>query len=211
MNLTELQEILGWRLGDRSDMGPRMLAELPILQETILEANPWLPWFLLSTWTGVSTSAGTAEVAVPTDFLLEAEESALYVQDSDGNWIELPKDASDVLAAKYLGSGFPRAYSLVGNSFRFFPVPDAPYPLKMVDYYARADAIATLSPVSPWLTEASDVVLGELGKVISEKHLKDGAMAATFAQDAARGWKRLYDKHIAREEVNFSRSLKGNS
>lgn len=210
MNLTDLKQIAGWRLGDRDDMEPRIAAELPVLQETVLEGNPWLPWFLLSTWDGATVSS-TQTVALPADFLMESEESALYIQDTSGAWHELGKEAPDVLRRKYSGEGIPQGYAILGNSIYFYPTPDQAYPLCLDKYFAKADPIATLSPVSVWLDEASDVVLAELCQVLAAKHLKDANAAAGFAADASKAWARLYNKHIAREEINTVRIMGGNT
>lgn len=209
MNLAELTTLLGWRLGDRDDMGARITAELSFVQDYVLEAKEWAPWFLLSGEESLVTVQGVRGVALPEDFLAEEEYSALWVEVPDGGTVELKKLDFDVAARAYVGTGRPVAYARKGATYQLFPIPDQVYTL--YHYYYQKDARITAGAESKWLNYAGDVVMAEVGKVLAEKHIQNPGAAAGFTQDAQVAWKRLYDKHTAMQELNQPRYMGGNT
>ena len=210
MTKTELFQILAWRLGDRDDLNPRMETELNFVQDYVLEANAWLPWFLVTEESEALLVAGERRLPLPTDFLSELEESALWLELTDGTTEELPKGAFDVLARKHQGEGKPLAYSVQGEYFHLFPIPDLPYKVFM-RYNQKDSRITDEGTPSRWLKYCADLVLAELGFVLAGKHIKDAGLAAAFQADAQASWKKLYDRHIAQQEINQARSMGGNS
>lgn len=212
MTYDDLVKIVGWRLGDRDDMVERIPYELDAIQDNVLEAKPWHPWFLESELASASTAPGERRLPLPLDFLGEIEESHLYLElpEGDPQHIELRKEDPDVAIVLAPGTATPVLYSISGLYFQFAPIPNAAYPVLM-RYYAKDSRISDSSKPSKWLTYASDVVLAELCYVLAAKHIKDAEAAAGFAQDATAAWTRLYHKHTARMEINQPRSLGGNS
>lgn len=218
MTYDDLVKMVGWRLGDRDDMAPRIPFELDFIQDTVLETMPWHPWFLESEGSTANTTIGERRVPLPGDFLGEVEESHLYVETENGAQMELRKMDADVAQAKYreveylAGGGTPQAYAISGLYYLIYPLCDKSYPLHM-RYYAKdvrmSDTLET--PNSRWLQYASDLVLAELCQVLAAKHIKDQAAAAGFAADASAARLRLYSVHTARMETNQPRSLGGNS
>lgn len=206
MTKTELVQMLGWRLGDRDDVGARVDLELAFLQDYVLETKPWAPWFLLTEEATVVTVAGERRLPLPEDFLLEDEDSHLFLTTVDGSSILLQKVEFDNGAVKWPGEGTPVAYTLKGTYIQFFPIPDAAYTVQM-HYYGKDASLSTDFANSKWLKYAGDLVAAELGKVLAEKHYRDAAAAAAFAADAQLAWKRLYDKHTAMQEINSSRVM----
>lgn len=203
MTKSEMVTLLGWRLGDRDDMEGRIDAELPYVQEYILEAKEWLPWFLLKEDNSLATGVGTRAVALPADFLLEVEEGGLYLT-RDGEIVrKLRKMDFNVALEKLSGEGEPEAYSTFGDSIQLFPIPTEALGLAFT-YYAKGDLI---SGTSKWYTHAGDVIAAEVGRILAEKHIKDANAAAAFALDAQTAWNRLYHKHVAMTELNIERGM----
>lgn len=209
MTKAELVTLLGWRLGDRDDMAGRIDAELDFVQDYVLEAKEWIPWFLLSEELSMAVAAGVRAVSLPPDFLAEEENSSLWLQLADGSTVELEKMDFDVAARKYVGTGQPVVYARKGLNYQLFPIPELDYAL-LHHYYQKDVRIKTVAD-SKWLEHAGDVVAAEVGKVLAEKHIKDGQAAAGFAADAQAAWNRLYHKHISLQEVNQGRSMGGNT
>lgn len=209
MTKAELIQLLGWRLGDRTDMAARAELELDFVQDNQLEGAVWCPWFLVSELSQATTTAGESRLPLPTDFLMEMEESHLYAVNAEGVAIELVKKDLDVLDRGKVVEGFPAFYAVSGKYFHFYPTPDAAYSVQM-RYYAKASRIRDDMVVSPWLQYAADLVLAELGTIIAGKHIQNPEAAAGFASDAKGAWKRLYDKHVALGELNHPRALGGN-
>lgn len=208
MTKSELVQLLGWRLGDRDDVEERINAELVYIQDNVLEAKEWCPWFLLSEESHASTVAGDARVPLPDDFLMEAEEQHLYIL-VNGEKKELTKVDPDRILRKGEAPGVPYAYASVGEYLYFYPLPDAAYPVYM-RYYKKDIPLNTEGTVPKWFKYAGDVVLSEVGKVIAGKHLKDAGAEASFAADAQAAWIRLYSKHTAMQDVNMARNMGDN-
>lgn len=207
MTKAEMVQLLGWRLGDRDDMEPRIDAELPFVQAYILEAKEWLPWFLLKEDGTLVTTAGTRQVDWPTDFLLEEETGHLYLTANGEIVRELRKMDFDRALAKYPGDGEPMAYSVHGGNIQVFPIPTGVWTLHLTYYGKDVSLVSGSDPL--WFKHAGDVVMAEVGKILAEKHIKDANAAAAFAADAQTAWTRLYHKHIASKELNSSYSMNG--
>jgi hypothetical protein len=211
MTLAELITTMGFRLGDRDDMAARIPLELDILQDTALESRQWYPWFLESEVAHASTAIGERRIPLPLDFCAEIEESNLYLSDTETSPVrELVKKDPDVALRLHPGQGRPLAYAISGEYFRLYPLPDNVYVLHM-RYIVKDARISDATATPKWLKYASDVILAELGFVLASKHIKDNDLAQQFAAEAQVAWKRLYDRHISRAEVNQSRSLGGNT
>ena len=207
MTKAEMVTLLGYRLGDRDDTGGRIVAELPYVQEYILEAKEWLPWFLLKESAGMTVTLGSRAVEWPADFLLEEETGHLYLTKAGEIVRELRKMDFDAALAKYPGDGEPMVYSVAGAGVQLFPIPQEVCGLHLT-YYGKDESLVSGS--SPkWLQYAGDVVAAEVGKILAEKHIKDANAAAVFAADAQAAWTRLYHKHIAIKELNSSSVMNG--
>lgn len=205
MTKAELLQLLGWRLGDRDDMDARAEAELPYVQDYVLEAKEWLPWFLVKETSALVVSVGSRVVSLPDDFLLEVEEGHLYLTQAGEIVKELVKMDFDTALRKYPTDGEPMAYSVMGEAIQLFPIPSEARGLYFT-YYGK-DARLTGATPTKWMQHAGDVVAAELGKILAEKHIKDANAAAGFAADAQAAWTRLYHKHIAMQEVNNSHAM----
>ena len=170
---------LGYRRGMEGEIG------LALRQvQRSLENGSFLPWFLLVSEHSVQTRAGEDRVPLPTDFLREAEEDALWLVDGEGRRA-LPKAPYDLLVTRYGdASGAPAAYAFTGRYFRVRPVPDGAYKLLMT-YYARDDEL-TANIENRWLRHAPDWLIGETGALLANR-LGYREAAAAFALRAARG------------------------
>ena len=105
MTRDEVVQLIAWRLGNRKDMGERIISEMRFVQSMVLEQNSWHPWFLEKNWTGGVLEAGATEVALPTDYLAEVENEQLWLITPDNILIrlrkELPSDLPDVISSGY--------------------------------------------------------------------------------------------------------------
>lgn len=189
--------------------------ELAIVQAEILERADFKPWFLLSEFLRTTTVAGEARVALPPAFLEEQEEGNLWIQpDAAADYTELSRDDPGILEARYGDTpSIPVKYSIIGNYFTLFPIPDKTYPLKVRVYlsepaltYAYGSEAQQAVTTNKWITYAADWTKAELGQRLCSLYIKDANTAATFAQEAKDAKQRLYVQHVAREEMNRDRS-----
>ena len=152
----------------------------------------FLPWFLRSEVTTSFTTPGEERVPVPTDFIREWDDDALYFFTPNpnpstsppyppNNWWPLEKGELSYNRMRW-GPHWPstsppypqpppqpdfpgpRAYSLDGQYFRIFPLPNAVYQLKMI-YYAHDTLLdpTNASSTNKWLTNAPNILIGEAG------------------------------------------------
>lgn len=209
MTRDEVVQILGWRLGDRSDMAERIIAEMKFVQRSKLEQREWLPWFLETELAVAETTVGEARVELPDDFLGEIEEQHLWIELEAGQPTqELIKMEYDEAKRRFPEPGVPVAYAVTGKYLHLFPTPLQVYQLSMRYYAADAD-MAAANVETLWLKYAPDLVIAEVGELVARKHIQNGALADSFAKDAVVALATLYARHTARQEVNMERALGG--
>jgi hypothetical protein len=171
MTLDEAMEELKVVLGFRSDLATTGPAALKKAQENY-ERGPVYPWFLLSENSFTQTSDTDRRVQLPSDFIAEYEEGALFYdsQEDDESWEQLYKYDYDYLVKKYgtVAVGEPQTYSFDGKYFNIFPKPDALYKLWM-KYYQHDISISSLSgsDTNLWLTNAPDCIIGRAGGILA--------------------------------------------
>lgn len=147
-----------------------------------LEANDFLPWFLLSEDNTYVTTKGESRVPIPDGFLKEYDEGALYVQHpTSGLWIELPKRSQQTNRRQHqindqvtdpwaytgiggvgLTEGCPQSYSLTNQYFRLFPVPDKEYTLELL-FYRKS---STLFDKDVWYKQAPELLIAETASMM---------------------------------------------
>ncbi len=191
------------KLGFRSDQEANIIIALQDGQAK-LELRPLLPWFLRTEMSSISTASGEERVILPTDFIREDEESALWYFDSTATddadkWNELIKDDQSVLRHVHPGEGVPLNYSIHGTYFRIFPTPDAVYLLKLA-YYAK-DTVLDTNVENLWLEHASDLMIGLAGKDMATA-LRDPDAIAIFKDMIAEGQEQLTIDTEARRHEN---------
>jgi len=200
----EAVDIIADRLGNRTDLDTRIIAEMQ-LSQTMLEQT-WgatdMPWFLLKELgeqASTSTVAGQERLEVPSDFLREPEGGALWVQDTDGTWSGLCKHDIDFLRKHESATGLPRGYALVGKYFRFYPTPDAAYSVRML-YYA-SDTVLSSNVTNSWLTYAPELLIASTGARIAY-YIQDQQVAQLFLAQREIAFRAVISASIARDSAN---------
>lgn len=124
-----------------------------------------------------TASISTEYSATPADFL----EVKSFKLDTD------PKtplgfesiDSMDTLSIIYRSSGKPVFFSVVGEQFRYLPVPDSAYTGELI-YYAKLSKLSTANTTNWLLTSAPDVYLyGALMQ--AAPYLQDDARITVWA------------------------------
>lgn len=196
------------RSGDSTLADADIVTEMQYIQKYVLEGGDFLPWFLITDYTDASfvTVADTEAVAVPTGFLREVEDGALWIDNASSDaanpWTELDKDSYDALRASplYDGTGKPRKYALVSTSFYLKATPNDAYLLRLMAYFR--DTVLTTNVENNWLAYAADWIINETGILVATNYIRDDVMAATFAAQAARAKKRVTTENEARMHAN---------
>lgn len=206
-------DIIMFRSGNRKDPGLRdaIIAEMAYVQENILEHANFQPYFLLTETVPLSTTVGDERISVPSDFIMEWEEGALYLVEDDGSLTLLYKDDMEKIRANTSGVGKPIAYDLAGEYFLLGPTPDKVYNLQM-KYYGKAESLAgtygdAANIENVWLKNASDWFIAEVGAIIAAQHLYNEKLAVMYIRQGAEAKKKLMNGDIARREVNKDREM----
>ena len=177
--LTELDQWL-----NRSDLTDRIPTFIRLFES---RANRLLRTPEMHTQAGYATVSGTAELALPDDFLSARD---LYL-DSDPD-VVLEAMSPATLRNSYPNAlqGSPAAYAVVGQQIILGPTPDASYSI-LLDYYQRIPSLNTDNTTNWLLSAYPDLYLwGSL------------CMAEAFLRDDNRlsVWKAAWDEATA--EIN---------
>lgn len=199
-------------LAFRSDKSLEIQAAI-IDAQNRLEQGQFLPWFLKTEVASISTVSGEERVPLPTEFLREDEDGALWyyngaATNAEDVWRELRKGFLDQLRAEYPGEGAPCAYYLDYCYFRIFPTPDDAYTLKM--RFFKEDAKLTTNFENKWSKLAPELLVGMAGFEIASA-LRDTAAMQTFALIRDADLNRLVGQDTAREGENFRYIMGGSN
>ena len=206
-------DILMNRLGQRTNTSLRdqIIAEMVMVQETVLEGNPTPLWFMLTEKSDAQTEAGDERVKLPPDFVQEWEEGGLYYLDNDGEEQDFVRGDWDVIKKKITGSGRPEYYDLAGEYILLRKIPDDIYTIKMRYYGAQDDLSGSYGDANNiennWLKYASDWFLAEVGIIIANQYLQSEKMVQMFIKQATEAKDRLIRKDTAMKESNKIREM----
>ena len=165
----------------KRDMGYKQTGDSEIIDciadaqeqlETSWPGELELPWFLLSERSSTSQLGNEERLLLPSDFILEFEGDALWLQLENGGERRLWKyDADDLRSqvSQYSDQALQHAlqlsrfsYALTGDYFRIFPKPDTAQTYKMI-YYQRQTVMTDPSEENRWLKYAPWVLIGAAG------------------------------------------------
>lgn len=205
-------DLLMGRLGGRTEATFRAtcLLEAQQAQETVLEGDAFLPWFLIKQDPNLALAVATREVAIPADFIREVEDDdALVVVDGEGIEHELEKKSLEELRGHWTPeatASVPKNYTLVGGNFLVFPLPEEALQVK-ARYFARQTLINDDAVETTWLKYASDWLLAQTGYTMASFHVRDDEKAIEFLQAISIARTRIIGENTAREEANRSRTM----
>ncbi len=191
------------RFGSSTSLDADVVIELNQAQKR-LELNPFLPWFLLSERSTISTVEAEARIIVPTDMIREYEEGTLWVLDAQGGEHELTKNLWDELKndSRFDGTGRPKRYATVGLYFRLRPIPDAIYTLRMI-YYKAQSVIVQDGTTNQWLTWGTDLLVAEAGFILATSYTQNDKSAKMFRDMIPAEMTRLMIADEARKHANI--------
>lgn len=210
MNVQKSIDIVMGRLGNRTapPLRAKILNEMDFCQQNDLEGGATLPWFIITENAITNTKVGERRIALPPDFIREAEEKDPVKVVAGGEDVRLVKMGYDQALEEFGDEsvGPPQAYALRGNYFLLFPIPDDIYQLKIPGYYARQDPpIDSEASENAWFRWASDLLVAKSGLVVASMYLKDPDLVQVFTVLLQQAQDRLFKMEVAREEANRER------
>lgn len=210
MNFGEAVANIAKKLGNRTDLDDSIKAEIQLAQGE-LEAGRTLPWFLIQSEQYTIVAANAKTVALPTGFIREYEDGALWIEDADaGTFEKLEKVHLDDLRAVE-GSGdedqAPEYYALAGLQFHIAPAPIADTRLRIMCYTA-AGALAADADTNVWLQYTPEVLLAKAGMRMAQ-YLRSTELFIMFQSQYTEAMQALEHSTVARAMENFEASMGG--
>lgn len=202
--VSRAQMILAFR-GDKSQDLINALQDAQLQ----LEKKATLPWFLLSEMAFISLTVNEERVLLPSDFLRETEQSALYLHDASSSavntedeYITLAKEDLDFLRRTLPGAGTPSAYALDDSYFRLFPTPNqaAVDQFKLRQIYYKKGALLTTNIENVWLEHFPWLLIG-IGGAMVAAGLRDRDAIGIFAAFEAKEYAIMVDDTEARKHA----------
>ena len=208
-------DLLMLRLGQRTNTNLRgqIIGEMVFVQENLMEGNATQFWFTLKDSSGLVTVADTETVTLPSDFMQEWEEGALYVTDASGSQKEVKKADWDTIAihTNLSGTGLPEFYSIDITNISLRKIPDVVYTLDIKYHGSQEDLSGVYGDAAnvenAWLKYASDWMIAETGMIIASQYLQSESMTAMFHAQSQIALDRLIKKNTAFEEANKLRNM----
>jgi hypothetical protein len=199
------------KLGNRTDLDASIQAEM-LLAQVELEAARTLPWFLLSAEQYTDIDAGATSVEVPSNFLREYEEGALWLEDTTAtnSFTKLEKTHFDTLRrVESTGESdeVPAYYSLVGNQFFLAPPPAEAARLRII-FYERAATLASSTDTNDWLTHNPEILISKTGMRMAQ-YLRSTELFAMFQSQYIEAVQAQEQANVAREMENFEACMGG--
>ena len=190
-NYTDLQSTIADYLA-RSDLTSQIPLFIQLAENRLRRDLRIRPMLKVVT---TSTTASSASVALPSDFL---EMRDLHIESSPIQTLiyQNPSNFYRNTKAATLDIGAPKNYTVMGSEFQFAPIPDTAYTLKMV-YYASPSYLSSTNSSNIFLANCPDLLLyASLGE--AEPYLMNDARVQT--------WATLYDRGVNSLTVSDSAS-----
>lgn len=214
MTPAEARALVAARIGYRSDLDATIATEMTLVQQELLEDDhEFKPWFLFTDYTNASfiTTVGQDYVSLPTDFLLQIDDTYLYWQDpdvtgTDNSWRPIRGNALGEVMSWVEADSAPTICALLGRRLYLKPTPQEVWNLRL--FYYRRDSAPTGETANLWLTYAADWLVAQTAAKIAAEYLQDEAAANIQAASAQRARKRVFMQTEARMNTGFD-ALKG--
>ncbi len=198
MTRNEARTLIAAKLGFRTDLDATIDAELQLVQsETLEKDHEFKPWFLFADYTNASfvTAPGVDYVSLPSDFLLQIEDTFLYFQEPEatGNefpWSPIRANLLSQVMAQITTDGVPSFCSVQGSRLYIRPTPQEVYTLRL--FYYRKDTELTSDITNLWLTHCPTWLVNATASKIADEYLQDEAAAQKLANAAATARKRVW-------------------
>jgi hypothetical protein len=174
------------------------------LQESqrLLEKGKDLPRFLIQEDENFAVTSGSAEIALPTGFLREVEDSSFQYYDTEGGeWVTLEKMSINEAKTRFgeAEPGQPQAYVLRNETVAIYPERDTSYTL-VWSYYKAADVLDT-DIENAWLEFNPEALIGHAGMMYA-RDLGNAAAVQRFQALYNEAWANQFAEDVERERDN---------
>lgn len=203
MTVTDMIEMLKFRLGNRKGMDEEVILREIQLAQSRLEDDPRLDYSFLIAVTTLPVIVGTGRVSLPVDFnrLLSYKEP-LFVS-PDGFYCSLPRVYEEpALVSVGAGRGTPQGFVHYSDVFQLYPTASVEGAVRLP--YLRHDApLGLLSATeNAWTKNAFAVLMGRAG--ISLAQALQSEALGSFVSDYNVAYQELSIQTTAKEDALFN-------
>ena len=185
-----------------TDIDASIILEMAAAQAR-LESMPTKPWFGLTEVDDLAISAGTADYALPADFiqmagnefafrLVDADDAVTFPEYTD------PADAMKEFPPESTDQDLPTKFAIINNNFRFWATPDQTLTGKYW-YYAKDTVPAAAGAENNWLKYYSGLLVAETCYYMTAFYLGDVARAQLWEAERNRLYNIYRNEVVARE------------
>ncbi|XAI96491.1 hypothetical protein [Microcystis phage Mel-JY34] len=198
MTRDEARALVAAKVGFRTDLNATIDLELQLVQRETLETDhEFKPWFLFADYTDPTfvTTPGVDYVSLPSDFLLQIEDTFLYFQEPNatGNefpWSPIRANLLSEVMAQITTDGVPSFCSVQGSRLYIRPTPQEAYALRL--FYFKSEPVPTGGGTNLWLTHSPTWLINATASKIADEYLQDEASAQKLGIAAAAARKRIW-------------------
>jgi len=215
MNFDEMIDVVGRRLGNRTDLDTWILSEMKLAQDA-LEDGDVIPWFLQTT-ADVTITNGTeyGTGPLPTGFIQEIEEEGFWLKDFTTTLrvYELIKAEPKILIQSTIDNELPNNntpgfYALGEGAILTYPISTNATETIDVHFYAKDTTVpANDATTNAWATNAAELLIAETGMRIAP-YLDNKAALASFNSSRNEAMGRLVKTHEMKQAANQSMSMR---
>jgi hypothetical protein len=209
VNFGEAVANVAKKLGNRTDLDSSIEAEMQLAQVE-LETARMLPWWMLKEYY-TDLAADATKIEVPTGFLREYEEGALWVEDTTAStFTVLQKTSLDVLRrveATDESDEVPEYYALVGMEFHVAPPAASQTRLRIV-CYTKGETLANPTDTNVWLDNNPEMLIAKTGMRMAQ-YLRSTELFAMFQSQYIEATQAQEIVNVAREMDNFEGFMGG--
>lgn len=198
------------------DFGQALVNEWNLAESMTFERGYPKYWFLLDIAT-LTVEGGGFRAPLPADFLdMYEEEPSVLLVSSDGSTLTPLEGASRTqLEASWASPNTPAAWSIMEGYILFGTALTVGASVRIL-YYASEprNEVAYGDPGQPdpnrWLQYASDLLIGEVGRIFAGTYLRDAQALTMFDSLYAKAERRLVAENTSRKEAARQRFVNGN-
>lgn len=210
-----IRDAVAVRCGFRTTLNDSIVAQMAVVQSSILEGGRLMPWFLLQKDQTLTVTANSRTVALPSSFIRWDDKAGLWLYDSsaavaDRYVARLAKQDWSYLVREYgeLSGDDTEAYDYDGTNLYVFPKAGSNARTLKVNYYAKETNVSTGDIDNAWTTHAADLFEAETS-IRMARILRDDKMLMTARDDRAMAYDRLIGSGVAREVEEMGREMGG--
>lgn len=172
-----------------------------------IERSPFHPWFLEKTSSGLVTVANIQTISMPSDYLLQVEDTDFFLINDDNEYCRLDRGYHEDIENQFGGqeSDIPGSYDFFGDLIYFGPIPDDEYTAQFKYYQKTTLPEDNSNDVDNlWVLNAEDFFVTSIAFRLVDNYIKDDKRARSLKGEANEARIELHKYNESRKHVNMN-------